>query len=57
MSICQAVMASSECVPNATRVICNPADFQNTNNLEAYSVVHFEAANFSVSITIPMVFR
>lgn len=50
-------MASSECVPNATWVICNPADFQNTNNLEAYSVVHFEAANFSVSITIPMVLR
>lgn len=29
-------MASSESVPNATLVICNPADMQNTNNLEAY---------------------
>lgn len=50
-------MASSESVPNAALVICNPADLQNTNNLEACSVVHFEAADFSVSITIPMVFR
>lgn len=50
-------MASSESVLDATLVIYNPADFQNTNNLEAYSVVHFEAADFSVSITIPVVFR
>lgn len=50
-------MASSESMPNDPLVIYNPACLQKTNNSEAYSAVHFEAAGFSVSHTIPMVFR
>lgn len=50
-------MALSESVPSDAFMIYSPVCLQNANNSEASNAVHFEAAGFSISRTIPMVLR